>query len=127
MAMREKPTPNTLVRMCGRAACRPGGDGGGWIGQNVSMPRAKTHKIALKTKGLSDEDAARLHYIVARAASAFTDDYETASNVPVKLGRTYGTANICITHRPSDLVAQADDGRPRPRSPPASSPTAPPR
>jgi hypothetical protein len=27
-----------------------------------------------------------------------------------KLGRTYGTANICITHRPSDLGAQADDG-----------------
>ena len=27
-----------------------------------------------------------------------------------KLGRTYGAANICITHRASDLVAQADDG-----------------
>ncbi len=27
-----------------------------------------------------------------------------------KLGRTYGTANVCITHRASDLVAQADDG-----------------
>ncbi|HTN99819.1 MAG TPA: DUF87 domain-containing protein, partial [Microthrixaceae bacterium] len=27
-----------------------------------------------------------------------------------KLGRTYGVANICITHRASDLVAQADDG-----------------
>lgn len=27
-----------------------------------------------------------------------------------KLGRTYGTANICITHRASDLGAQADDG-----------------
>ena len=27
-----------------------------------------------------------------------------------KLGRTYGTANLCITHRASDLVAQADDG-----------------
>jgi type IV secretory pathway VirB4 component len=27
-----------------------------------------------------------------------------------KLGRTYGVANICITHRPSDLGAQADDG-----------------
>lgn len=27
-----------------------------------------------------------------------------------KLGRTYGTANIAIAHRPSDLAAQADDG-----------------
>lgn len=27
-----------------------------------------------------------------------------------KLGRTYGTSNICVTHRPSDLAAQADDG-----------------
>jgi type IV secretory pathway VirB4 component len=27
-----------------------------------------------------------------------------------KLGRSYGTANIGITHRASDLVAQADDG-----------------
>jgi type IV secretory pathway VirB4 component len=27
-----------------------------------------------------------------------------------KLGRTYGTANICIAHRVTDLVAQADDG-----------------
>jgi type IV secretory pathway VirB4 component len=27
-----------------------------------------------------------------------------------KLGRTYGVANVCITHRASDLTAQADDG-----------------
>ncbi len=27
-----------------------------------------------------------------------------------KLGRTYGVANICVAHRPSDLGAQADDG-----------------
>jgi type IV secretory pathway VirB4 component len=27
-----------------------------------------------------------------------------------KLGRTYGAANLCITHRASDLAAQADDG-----------------
>ena len=27
-----------------------------------------------------------------------------------KLGRTYGTANIAVAHRPSDLAAQADDG-----------------
>src|SRR5690606_23634741 len=27
-----------------------------------------------------------------------------------KLGRSYGVANLCITHRASDLGAQADDG-----------------
>ncbi len=27
-----------------------------------------------------------------------------------KLGRTYGVANVCIAHRPSDLGAQSDDG-----------------
>jgi type IV secretory pathway VirB4 component len=27
-----------------------------------------------------------------------------------KLGRTYGVSNLCISHRASDLVAQADDG-----------------
>jgi len=27
-----------------------------------------------------------------------------------KLGRTFGVANVCIAHRPSDLGAQADDG-----------------
>jgi type IV secretory pathway VirB4 component len=27
-----------------------------------------------------------------------------------KLGRTYGVANVCVAHRPSDLAAQADDG-----------------
>ena len=27
-----------------------------------------------------------------------------------KLGRSYGTANICLSHRVSDLAAQADDG-----------------
>ena len=53
----------------------------------MPMPRAKTHKIALKTKGLTDEDAAELHYLVACAASAFADGYETASNVPVKVLR----------------------------------------
>jgi hypothetical protein len=51
------------------------------------MPRTKTHKIALKTSGLTNEEAARLHYLVACAASAFTDEYETASNVPVSVLR----------------------------------------
>lgn len=52
------------------------------------MPKAKTHKIAVRTKGLSHEDAARLHYLIACAASTFSDDYETAGNVPLKTLRT---------------------------------------
>lgn len=48
------------------------------------MARPKTHKIALRTRGLTDEEAARLHYILSYAAAAFTEDYETASNVPLK-------------------------------------------
>jgi type IV secretory pathway VirB4 component len=45
-------------------------------------------------------------------AWALLANRQTASYLQTcfKLGRTYGTANICITHRPSDLVAQADDG-----------------
>lgn len=51
------------------------------------MPRRKTHKIAVRTVGLTDEDAARLHYLIACAVSAFTDEYATAGNVPLKVLR----------------------------------------
>jgi type IV secretory pathway VirB4 component len=45
-------------------------------------------------------------------AWALLANHQTASYLQscFKLGRTYGTANLCITHRPSDLAAQADDG-----------------
>jgi type IV secretory pathway VirB4 component len=45
-------------------------------------------------------------------AWALLANRQTASYLQTcfKLGRTYGTANVCITHRPSDLAAQADDG-----------------
>jgi hypothetical protein len=51
---------------------------------NGPMARLKTHKIAVRTRGLTDEDAARLHYLIAAAAHALADEYETASNVPVR-------------------------------------------
>lgn len=45
-------------------------------------------------------------------AWALLGNHHTASYLQTcfKLGRTYGVANLCITHRASDLVAQADDG-----------------
>ena len=45
-------------------------------------------------------------------AWALLANRQTASYLQTcfKLGRSYGTSNICITHRPSDLAAQADDG-----------------
>jgi hypothetical protein len=56
----------------------------------------------VKTKGLTDEDAARLHYIIACAASAFTDDYDTASNVPVNVLRA--TWHVARRQERLDLV-----------------------
>jgi hypothetical protein len=55
------------------------------------MARRRTHKIAVRTTGLSPEDAARLHYLICCATSAFTREYETASNVPLSIlrGRTF--------------------------------------
>ena len=44
--------------------------------------------MAVQTKGLTDEEAARLHYLIACAASAFTADYDTAGNVPLKTLRS---------------------------------------
>lgn len=45
-------------------------------------------------------------------AWALLANHHTASYLQscFKLGRTYGVANVCIAHRPSDLGAQADDG-----------------
>lgn len=58
------------------------------------MPRSttrKTHKFALSVKGLTDEQAAQLHYLLANCADAFTFGdparYDTASNVPLKVLR----------------------------------------
>jgi hypothetical protein len=51
------------------------------------VSRPKTHKIGLRTRGLTDTQAARLHYLVSSAARSLTEDYETASNVPVRVLR----------------------------------------
>lgn len=49
---------------------------------------AQTHKIAIRTKGLEPEQAARLFHVVACAVSAFADEYETASNISLGLLNT---------------------------------------
>jgi hypothetical protein len=52
------------------------------------VPRPRTHKISIQTKGLSHEEAALLFYLLTSAAEAVlkgdTDRYESASNVPLK-------------------------------------------
>ncbi len=55
------------------------------------MPRRKMHKISLRVQGLTNEQAAHLHYLVGSIAESFTrnsDDYETISNVPLKVLRS---------------------------------------
>jgi hypothetical protein len=58
------------------------------------MPRSrtrKTRKFALSVKGLTDEQAAQAHYLLANCADAFTygdsDRCDTASNVWLKVLR----------------------------------------
>ena len=51
----------------------------------------KTHKFAINVRGLTDEQAAQLFYMLTSCATAFTygdkDRYEAASNVPLKVLR----------------------------------------
>lgn len=51
----------------------------------------KTHKFAVNVKGLTDEQAAQLHYLLSNCADACThgdsERYDTASNVPLKVLR----------------------------------------
>lgn len=58
------------------------------------MPQAKTrktHKFAINVRGLTDEQAAQLHYLFSNCADALTygdsSRYDTASNVPLKVLR----------------------------------------
>jgi hypothetical protein len=68
------------------------------------MARQKTHKFALQTKGLTDEDAARLFYLIASAGRAFTENYDTASNVPLKTLRAqYSDAEWVLAKRQDRL------------------------
>lgn len=56
------------------------------------MPRPKTHKISIQTKGLSHEEAALLYYLLTSVTEAVlkgdSDRYESASNVPLKILRS---------------------------------------
>lgn len=60
-------------------------DGPGW-----GMARPKTHKFSLRTKGLTDEQAAQVAYLVSCAGWALTSegDSELATNVPLKVLRS---------------------------------------
>lgn len=65
----------------------------GWLQQLISAPGPQRIQVI-------DE------------AWALLRSHHTASYLQrcAKLGRAFGVANICITHRASDLAAQADDG-----------------
>jgi type IV secretory pathway VirB4 component len=65
----------------------------GWLGRMLAAPGPQRVQVI-------DE------------AWALLGNRHTASYLQAcfKLGRTYGVANLCVAHRPSDLGAQADDG-----------------
>jgi hypothetical protein len=68
------------------------------------MARPQTHKFALQPKGLTDEEAARLFDVIASAGRAFTETYETASNVPLKVLRNqYSDAEWVLAKRQDRL------------------------
>ena len=51
------------------------------------MLRRKAHRIVLQTKGLTDEQAAQLLYLVRSAADSFDTDYRFECNVPARVLR----------------------------------------
>ncbi|MFP5376831.1 MAG: ATP-binding protein [Acidimicrobiia bacterium] len=65
----------------------------GWLGRLLAAPGPKRVQVI-------DE------------AWALLGNRHTAAYLQTcfKLGRTFGVANLCVAHRPSDLGAQADDG-----------------
>jgi hypothetical protein len=70
----------------------------------LSNGSTKTHKFALRTKGLSDEEGGRLFYVIASAGRAFTEEYGTASNVQLKLLRSqYSDAEWVLAKRQDRL------------------------
>jgi hypothetical protein len=60
------------------------------MGKGGVMARRKTHKFSLRTKGLTDEQAAQVAYLVSCAGWALTSegDTELATNVPVAVLRS---------------------------------------
>lgn len=76
------------------------------------MPRQATHKFAIQTKGLTHEQAALLHYLLASAAEAVlggdNDRYTSASNVPVKVLRAAYPDSDWSTSSTKERVALVD-------------------
>lgn len=52
------------------------------------MLRRRTHRIGLQTKGLNDEEAAHLLFLVCSAADSFNVEYRSESNVPARTLRS---------------------------------------
>jgi hypothetical protein len=48
------------------------------------MLRRRTHKFTVQTKGLDDEQAAHLLFLVCSAADSFDVEYRAESTVPLK-------------------------------------------
>jgi hypothetical protein len=54
----------------------------------------KSHRFAVQTKGLTDEQAAQFMYLVCSAADSFDVDYRFECSVPTKVLRSiYPTFN----------------------------------
>ena len=51
------------------------------------MLRRKTHKFSVQTTGLDDEQAAQVMVLLCSIADSFGVDYESASNVPLRVLR----------------------------------------
>jgi hypothetical protein len=60
---------------------RPAGHG--WW-EDRRMLRKKSHKFAIQTKGLDDEQAAQLMYLICAATESFDVEYRSECNVPVR-------------------------------------------
>ena len=68
----------------------------------------RTHKFAVSVKGLTDEQAAQLHYLISNCADAFTygdaSRYDTASNVPLKVLRAEYPDSPWVSARKKDRI-----------------------
>jgi hypothetical protein len=51
------------------------------------MARLKTHKVGFRTKGLTDEQAAQMFYLITCVAYSFDKDCDLVSNVPLSVLR----------------------------------------
>ena len=110
---RQAPLLSQAVRHIGHPVIRNLGTVGGSIAH--ADPAAELPLVMVATAGWFQQLMAcpgpqRIQ--VLDEAWALLGNRHTAAYLQscFKLGRTYGVANVCITHRASDLTAQADDG-----------------